>query len=90
MLTEEREILTAEDVASELRCSKAHVYNVINGKVTNVSRLPSICVGRRKLIRRSSLERWKSLNEHGDDSGMMFSPESQPVGRMQTEERSHA
>ena len=36
MTTVEREILTAEEVASELRCSKAHVYNVINGKVRNV------------------------------------------------------
>ena len=86
----EREILTAEDVASELRCSNMHVYNVINGKVSNVSRLPSICVGRRKLIRRTSLERWKRLNEHGDNSAMMFPPETQPVGRMETEEQSHA
>jgi len=89
-MIEEREILTAKDVASELRCSTMHVYNVLNGKIKNVARLPSIWVGRRKLIRRSSLERWKRLHEHGDDGAMMVTPETQPVGRMETEERSHA
>ena len=27
------EIMTASEVAADLRCSKAHVYNMINGKV---------------------------------------------------------
>ena len=51
-----REVLTVRDVALELRCSLAHVYNVINGKVKNVPRLPAIAVGRRKLIQRETLE----------------------------------
>jgi ABC-type molybdate transport system ATPase subunit len=51
-----REILTVRDVALELRCSVAHVYNVINGKVKNVSRLPAIAIGGRKLIQRDTLE----------------------------------
>lgn len=56
-------ILTIADVAGDLRCSKAHVYNVINGKVAGVTPLPVISMGRRKLVRRSSLEQWKRANE---------------------------
>jgi excisionase family DNA binding protein len=56
-------ILTAEEVAAELRCSKAHVYNVIAGKVVGVSSLPAIAMGRRKLIRRAALDQWKRTNE---------------------------
>src|SRR5712691_4977313 len=59
------EILTVAEVAIELRCSKAHVYNAIAGKVEGVSALPAISMGRRKLVRRSALEQWKKLNETG-------------------------
>lgn len=59
------QILTVPEVATELRCSKAHVYNVINGKVQGVTPLPVIRMGRRKLVRRSSLEHWKQANEQG-------------------------
>ena len=57
------EILTIPEVAEDLRCSKAHVYNIVNGKVAGVSRLPVIMLGRRKLVRRASLERWKCAIE---------------------------
>ena len=50
-------------VAQELRCSKAHVYNVIRGKVDGVSPLPVITMGRRCLIRRSTLDTWMEQNE---------------------------
>jgi hypothetical protein len=64
-MTEDRfdKILTIAEVALELRCSKAHVYNVINGKVDCVPPLPAIHMGRRKLVRRSSLELWKRNSE---------------------------
>jgi excisionase family DNA binding protein len=65
------EILTTSEVAAELRCSKAHVYNAINGKVACVSRLPAIHMGRRKLVRRSALELWKSENEVSDSSAIL-------------------
>ena len=57
------EILSAVEVAQELRCSKAHVYNVILGRVGGVSALPAIIMGRRRLVRRSALEAWKRANE---------------------------
>jgi excisionase family DNA binding protein len=62
-MTETDEILSISEVAGYLRCSKAHVYNAINGKVDGVSQLPAIHMGRRRLVRRSSLECWKRENE---------------------------
>lgn len=58
-------LLTIAEVAVDLRCSRAHIYNVIKGTVHGVSPLPVLRIGRRKLIRRSSLERWKTLIETG-------------------------
>lgn len=57
------DVLTAEEVADDLRCSRAHVYNLLNGKVRGVSPLPYICMGRKRGIRRTSLEAWKAANE---------------------------
>ena len=75
-MTTQDEVLTVAEVAAELKCSKAHVHNAINGKVSGVSQLPAIHMGRRKLVRRSALERWKRLNEKGTFDGMIpSSPE---------------
>jgi hypothetical protein len=67
-------VLTIPEVAAELRCSKAHVYNVINGKVKGVSSLPTIAIGRRKLVRRSTLDRWKCANERGELGNAILAP----------------
>jgi len=57
-------ILTIEQVAQGLKCSKSHVYNIINGRVPGVKKpLPVICLGRKKLVRRAALEAWKLANE---------------------------
>ena len=85
-MTTLREILTVRDVALELRCSVAHVYNVINGKVKNVSRLPAIAIGRRKLIQRDTLEDWKKSNEQSDDDAMMQLSKTGAIGRMMEED----
>jgi hypothetical protein len=61
------EILTINEVAEELCCSKAHVYKTIRGLVPNVRPLPVISMGRRKLVRRSSLEDWIQANEQGSE-----------------------
>ena len=58
-------VLTVTEVAVDLRCSRAHVYNVIKGKVDGVTPLPVIRMGRRTLVRRSSLELWKRAVETG-------------------------
>jgi Helix-turn-helix domain len=88
IVTRLREILTVRDVALELRCSVAHVYNVINGKVKNVSRLPAISMGRRKLIQRDRLEEWKKTNEQGEADVLITPPKIDAVRRM--EEDSYA
>jgi predicted DNA-binding transcriptional regulator AlpA len=68
------EILTAKEVARELRCSKAQIYRLMNGDVKERTVLPHIALGRKKVVRRSSLEAWKRVNEIGailsDDSEM--------------------
>ena len=83
-----REVLTVRDVALELRCSVDHVYRVINGKVKNVSRLPAIPIGRRKLIQRDTLEDWKRTNEQPEIDVMIAAAKVDAVRRM--EEDSYA
>ena len=55
--------LTIPEVAADLRCSKAHVYNIILGRVKGVLPIPVIALGRRKLVRSRTLEAWKEKNE---------------------------
>ena len=52
-------------MAAELRCSKAQVYKLMNGDVKDRTRLPHIALGRKKVVRRSSFEAWKRVNENG-------------------------
>jgi excisionase family DNA binding protein len=81
-MTPHDEILTVSEVAAELKCSKAHIHNAINGKLSGVSPLPAIHMGRRRLIRRSALERWKRANEKGSFDDMISpSPEVDAAGR---------
>jgi hypothetical protein len=57
------DLLTIEDVAEVLHCSKAHVSNVIAGRVSNCLPIPTVRLGRRKLVRRASLTAWIDRNE---------------------------
>jgi excisionase family DNA binding protein len=56
--------LTVSEVADRLRCSKAHVHNLINGRVSGISPLPSIQLGRRRIVRTESLAAWLTANEN--------------------------
>ena len=51
-------LLTVTEAARELRCSKAHVHNIIHGKVRDLPLLPVLRIGRRVLIRREGLRAW--------------------------------
>jgi excisionase family DNA binding protein len=62
-MTQNPEILSVNEVAALLRCSKAHVCKAIRGRVSGVTSLPAISMGRRKLIRRQSLEAWLAQND---------------------------
>ena len=67
--TDSDSVMTVEEVAANLRCSDAHAYNLINGRVAGVSPLPAIQMGRRKVVRRSTLEHWKQVNEKTPPDG---------------------
>ena len=56
-------VLTVAEIARELRCSKAHVHHLIAGTVPGVRPLPSLWLGRRRLIVRASFEEWIKANE---------------------------
>jgi hypothetical protein len=56
-------ILTAKEIAGELRCSKAQVHRLMNGKVPGVTPLPTLPLGRKKVVIRDSFEAWKRANE---------------------------
>jgi excisionase family DNA binding protein len=57
-------VLTVAEVARELRCSKAHVHHLIAGTVRGVRPLPSLWLGRRRLILRASFDEWLRSSEH--------------------------
>jgi excisionase family DNA binding protein len=56
-------LLTIGEVARELRCSRGHVQHLIHGKVPHTRPLPSIALGRRRMIRRASLHEWIRATE---------------------------
>lgn len=62
-------ILTLAEAALFVRCSRAHLCNIINGKVRGIPYLPSVRIGRRVLFRRESLERWLQQVESAGSVG---------------------
>jgi excisionase family DNA binding protein len=58
-------ILTLDEVARVLRCSKAHASKLTRGKVHGISPLPTIRLGRRVLVRRDALFQWLSASTSG-------------------------
>lgn len=62
-------LLTVAEAARELRCSKAHVHNIIHGKVRDLPLLPVLRIGRRVLIRHETLRAWMlSVEERGTEA----------------------
>src|SRR5215472_10607654 len=51
-------VLNLAEAATLVRCSRAHLSNIVNGKVGGIPRLPTLRIGRRVLFRRESLELW--------------------------------
>jgi excisionase family DNA binding protein len=64
---ERQRVLTVAEVAHELRCSKAHVHHLVAGTVRGVPILPSIRLGRRRLIMRTNFDEWLRTTEHAAD-----------------------
>lgn len=57
------DILTINEVAKELRCSKAHVANALLGRIKGLPRLTHMPLGRRKVVRREWLQQWLEANK---------------------------
>jgi len=56
-------VMTLKQAAAYLQISKAHLLNVINGKVPDVPPLRCFRVGRRVLIKREWVDEWiESVN----------------------------
>lgn len=69
-------LLTLAAVAELLHCSKAHICNIVAGRVRGCPPIPSVSLGRRKLVRREALLSWIEHNEHAATSDtIQTSPE---------------
>jgi hypothetical protein len=53
-----KDVLTIEEVAKRLRCSKTHVSHLLRGKVAGVPALTHMAMGRRKVVRHEWLRSW--------------------------------
>lgn len=51
-------VMTLQQAADYLRISKAHLSNVIGGKVPGVQPMRSVRIGRRILIRQEWMDQW--------------------------------
>jgi hypothetical protein len=69
------DLLTLADVALLLHCSKAHVCKAVAGRVRGCPPIPSVSLGRRKLVRRQSLMAWVEANERSMADVTMAVPE---------------
>lgn len=58
-----KSILTINDIARRLRCSKAHVGNLMNGRVRGVPILPHTTLGRRKLTTSEWFDEWMEASK---------------------------
>ena len=60
----EFDLLTLAEVADLLHVSKAHISKAVAGHLPGCLPIPSVSLGRRKLVRRASLLAWIERNEH--------------------------
>ncbi len=58
-------VMTLTQAAAYLRVSKAHLSNVINGKVPGVPPVRSFRMGRRILIKREWVDEWMEAADLG-------------------------
>ncbi len=59
LLTDDaNDVLTIDELARALRCSKSHAAKVLRGEVSGLPRMHHVSVGRRKLVRREWLNAW--------------------------------
>ena len=81
MLADKFDLLTLADAAELLHCSKAHVCKALNGRVRGCAPIPSVSLGRRKLIRRESLRQWLEANERVANDGKLTTLPGRDAGK---------
>jgi hypothetical protein len=70
------DLLTLPEVAALLHVSKAHISNAVAGRVPGCTPIPAVHLGRRTLVRRSSLLAWIAANENAPSPAIL---DSSPV-----------
>jgi hypothetical protein len=63
MSVQDFDLLTMVEVAALMHCSRAHVCKAVAGRLPGCAPIPSVSLGRRKLVRRQSLLAWIETNE---------------------------
>ncbi len=69
------DLLTLAEVAKLLHCSKAHVSNAVSGRLQGCTPIPTVALGRRRLVRRATLLDWIDRNERAAGVTIQESPE---------------
>jgi len=67
----EFDLLTIAEVAKLLHCSKAHICNLVAGRVHGCAPMPALRLGRRLLVRRQTLALWMEHTERPASNGTM-------------------
>jgi hypothetical protein len=75
MSVQDFDLLTLQDVAKLMHCSRAHICKAVAGRVPGCAAIPSVSLGRRKLVRRQSLLDWIEHNESRLVDATMAKPE---------------
>lgn len=60
-----KEILTLNEVAERLRCSKSHAAKLLSGQVRGVPPLTHMQMGRRKVVLHEWLIEWVEARKRG-------------------------
>jgi excisionase family DNA binding protein len=70
------DLMTVREVAEVLRCSTAHVYKLVHGKVAGTPALPVFRNGRKTQVLRASLCQWMNDVESASAREVIPSPHS--------------
>ncbi|MFL6449461.1 MAG: helix-turn-helix domain-containing protein [Bryobacteraceae bacterium] len=60
---DEDDVLTIQQIAAILKCSKNHVSKLLNGQIPGVPVLAHFVMGRRKVSRRHWVAEWMESNK---------------------------
>ncbi len=67
-------VLSLPEAAAYLQVSKAHLSNVINGKVRGVTPMRFVRMGRRILLKKEWIDQWLETERKGGPLGVKIDP----------------